>query len=64
MRTPVEAEAAWAAAESDAIVQAGFAKTAPTVLLDEHAPTGLSDRWPEPIAHNHQHVLLNNDQAG
>jgi hypothetical protein len=63
MLTPSEVEAAWVAAENRAVVGAGCAKTAPTVLVDEGAADGLSDLRSEQVDHNHQHLLLNNDQA-
>ena len=63
MLTPSEVEAAWSAAENGAVVHATCAKTAPTVLVDESAADGLSDVRSERVAHNHQHLLLTNDQA-
>ncbi len=63
MRTPLEVEAAWAATENGVVAAAGLAKTAPTAVVDESAAIGLSDPRSQPIAHNHQHLLLNNDQA-
>lgn len=63
MLTPSEVEAAWAAAENGAVAQAGLAKTAPALLVDRSAAAGLSDPRSEPIDRNHQHLLLNNDQA-
>jgi putative transposase len=63
MRTPSEIESARAAGENGAVARAGFAKTAPAVLVDESAAAGLSALRTEPIEHTHQHQLLNNDQA-
>ncbi len=63
MLTPIEVEAAWTATLNDAVTQAGCAKTAPTVVVDEAASAGLSDPKAEAIHADHQHLLLNNDQA-
>jgi putative transposase len=63
MRTPTEVEAVWAAGDSGAVARARTAKTASTALVDEGAAAGLSALRTEPIAHTHQHQLLNNDQA-
>jgi transposase InsO family protein len=63
MLTPSEVEAAWAATETDAVTQAGFAKTAPTVAVDEAASSGLSDPKAQAVHADHQHLLLNNNQA-
>jgi hypothetical protein len=63
MLTPIEVEAAWAATRNDAVAQAGLAKTAPTVVVDQAASSGLSDPKAEAVHADHQHLLLNNDQA-
>ena len=64
MRTPAEVEAARVAAEQHgAVVKARCARTAPTVPIDQSAPTGLSDPRPKPVDHTHQHLHLNNNHA-
>lgn len=63
MLTPSEVEAAWAAVENGAVVEASFAKTAPAVLVDHSATAGLSDLQSEPNELDHKQLLLNNDQA-
>jgi hypothetical protein len=63
MLTPTEVEAAWAATRTDAVAHAGLAKTAPTTVVDEAASSGLPDPQAEAVHADHQHLLLNNDQA-
>jgi Integrase core domain len=63
MLTPSEVEAAWAATETDAVAQAGFAKTAPTAVVDQAVSSGLSDLKAKAVHADHQHLLLNNNQA-
>jgi hypothetical protein len=63
MRTPSEIEAAWADTGNGVVAQAEFAKTTPTVLVDEGAAARLSALRTEPIEQTHQHQHLNNDQA-
>jgi putative transposase len=63
MLTPIEVEAAWTAAANGAVAQADFAETAPTVVVDEAASSGLCDPKAEAVHADHQHLLLNNDQA-
>ncbi len=63
MRTPVEIEVAWTASANSRGAQASFAKTAPTVLVDETAAAGLSATRSQPTELDHQHLLLNNNQA-
>jgi putative transposase len=63
MRTPAEIEAAWTATGNGTVVEAGRARTAPTVPVDESAATGLSALRSRSMEHTHQHLRLNNDQA-
>ena len=63
MRSPTEIEAEWGSGNNGAVAGAGFARTAPTILVDESAATGLSDAREERVHPNNQDLLLNNDQA-
>jgi putative transposase len=63
MLTPSEVEAAWAATNNSAVLQADLARTAPTVVIDEGAWSGLFGPDGQAVHADHQHLLLNNDQA-
>jgi transposase InsO family protein len=63
MRTPAEVEAAWAATQNDVADESDPARTAPTVLVLEHADPGLSEAQTETVHPDHQHLLLNHNNA-
>jgi putative transposase len=63
MRTPSETEAAWSATNTIAVVQPDLAKTASTVLVARDRSAGLAETSEADISIDHQHLILNNDQA-
>jgi hypothetical protein len=63
MRTPAEVEAAWAATRNDVADESDPARTAPTVLVLEHADPGLCEAQTETVHPDHQHLLMNNNNA-
>jgi transposase InsO family protein len=63
MRTPSETEAAWSATNTIAVVQPDLAKTASTVLVAQDRSAGLAETSDADISIDHQHLILNNDQA-
>lgn len=63
MRTPSEIEAAWSTANTAAVHQPDLAKTAPIVVVARERSSGLSDPDEQAVQTDHQHLLLNNDQA-
>lgn len=62
MRTPSEIELAWTTADL-AVGQPDLAKTVPTVVVTRDGSAGLAETSEADISINHQHLLLNNDQA-
>lgn len=62
MLTPSEIEAVWAAAQDSAVLDTGFAKTAPTALVDERSAAGLARTSEGDVSLDHQHLLLNNNR--
>lgn len=60
---PFEIEAAWTAVENGSLIEADHAKPAPQAPADGSPAPGLSDPDVEALHRDHQHLLLNNDQA-
>ena len=62
MRTPSEIELAWTTANV-AVLQPDLARTASTVVVAEAGSVGLAGTSEPDVLIDHQHLLLNNDQA-
>jgi hypothetical protein len=63
MRTPSEIEAAWNHTHNATIIQPHLAQTASTVVVVQHGSAGLAGTSEADVSLDHQHLLLNNDQA-
>jgi hypothetical protein len=63
MRTPSEIETAWTTANSTVVVAADLAKTASTVMDARDLSAGLAGTSEGIVSLDHQHLILNNDQA-
>jgi transposase InsO family protein len=63
MRTPSEIELAWTTATNVAVVQPDLAKTASKVVITREGVAGLAATSEADLSIDHQHQLLNNDQA-
>ncbi len=64
MLTPSEIEDAWNTANNHNVAHTSTARTAPTASAAQAAAPGLSEARIKPVAHNHQHLLLNNNHNG
>ena len=62
MRTPSETELAWTTANV-AVVRPDLARTASTVMVAQAGSVGLAGTSEADNLTDHQHLLLNNDQA-
>jgi hypothetical protein len=63
MRTPSEIELAWTTAANLAVVRPNLARTASTALVARDGSAGLVGTSEAGVSIDHQHLLLNNDQA-
>ena len=63
MRTPSEIETAWTGVNSSAAIHPDLAQTASKVGVDQDGPAGLAATSEADNPLDHQHLLLNNDQA-
>ncbi|MBV9804784.1 MAG: IS3 family transposase [Solirubrobacterales bacterium] len=63
MRTPSEIELAWTTAETAAVVQPDLARNASTMVVTRDGSAGLALTSEAHVTLDHQHLLLNNDQA-